>query len=305
MTRVAICGGPDLLAAAQVLGLIEAPDPEIVLVDVRSEDALARAAALAVSIPRVIVADAPRAALLRAAGTAYVATTAQAEALGPLVAAALPRQLRDATRRVVVTGARGGVGRTLLATNVARRLARKCPLWVVDATGTGAAAWWLRSETRPWPELEPLADELSIEHLRIVAAGPGPSIRVLGAGGPMPSARLLAACLRELAHELVVVDGCLLADDRIRTLCDGPGTDRRTLVMTYPDPVSLAALEPHDIGTAWLIASQGPLPGSTAFRTLPRDDAAVGAALSGRGPVGGRLGRVYDELAEILAIDAT
>lgn len=305
MTRVAICGGPELVAVAEVLGLVEAAEPEIVLVDVRSESAVARATSFPAATPRVIVADGPRAALLRAAGTPYVATVATPEALGPLVVAALPRRTRDVTRSLVVTGARGGVGRTLLATNLARRLSGRFPLWLVDATGTGAAAWWLRGEARPWSELEPLTGELSIEHLRIVAGEPHPGIRLVGGAGPAPSVRLLDACLRELARELVVVDAGLLADERTRALCDGPDIARRTLVMTYSDPVSLAALEPHDLRMAWLIAAQGRLPERTAFRTLPRDDDAVGAALAGSGAISGKLGRAYDELAELITIDAT
>lgn len=305
MTRVAVCGGPELVEAVEALGLVEATDPELVIVDIRSAAAVARAAGLPLSTPRVIVADGPSAALLRAAGMPHVATSVAPEVLGPLVAAALPRRAREATHRIVVTAARGGVGRTLLVANLARRVARRCPLWVVDATGTGTAAWWLRAEARPWAELEPLVGELSLEHLRIVAADAHPGIRALGGGGPAPSAPLLAACLRELAHELVIVDAGLLADERTRALRDGEDPARRTLVLTYADPASVAALEPHDLGTAWLIASQGRLAGREAFRTLPRDDDAVGAALAGRGSVGGKLGRAYDELAELLAIDAT
>jgi hypothetical protein len=42
-----------------------------------------------------------------------------------------------------------------------------------------------------------------------------------------------------------------------------------------------------------------------AFRALPRDEAAVSAALSGRRAVGGALGRAYDELADLMALDAS
>lgn len=305
MTRVAVCGGPDLVAVAAALGLVEAPEPEVVLVDIRSADAVARAGTFAATTPRVIVADGQNAAMLRAAGALHVATVTSPETLGPLVTAALPQRTRDATRSVVITGARGGVGRTLLATNLARRVAPRRPLWLVDATGTGSAAWWLRGEARPWPELEPLTNELSIEHLRIVAAEPVAGIRLLGGAGAAPSGPLLNACLRELAEELVIVDAGLLADERTRSLNAIALEARRTLVLTYADPVSLAALEVHDLSAAWLIASQGRLAQRDAFRTLPRDDGAVGAALAGRGAIGGKLGRAYDDLAEIIAIDAT
>lgn len=305
MTRVAVCGGPDLAATAEVLGLVHSARPELVLVDVRSVDAVACASAFPAATPRVIVADGPRAQLLRAAGMPHVATATTPEVLGPLVALALPSRLRSATRSIVVTGARGGVGRTLLATNLARRVASQHPLWLVDATGTGAATWWLRGEARPWPELEPITTELSIEHLRVVAAEPVRGVRILGAAGPVPSGQLLAACLRELGEELVIVDAGLLSDERTQALREGSDGARRTLVLSYADPVSMAALEAHDLDTAWVIAAQGPLGGRPAFRTLPRDDGAVAAALSGRTPIGGRLGRAYDELAEIVAVDAT
>lgn len=303
MTRAAICGGPDLVRAAEALGLVDAPEPELVLVDVRSQQGVTRAASLPPSIPRVAVATGVAADVLRASGAPHVATAATAEILGPHVAAALPPRARGVTRTVVVTAARGGVGRTLLATNAARRLARSGPLWLLDATGTGAAAWWLRADARPWSELEPMTQELSLEHLRIVAVAPAPGLLVLGGGGVAPSTQLLGACLRELQHELVIVDATLLADERARALGDGPGQARRTLVLTYPDAASLAALQPYDLDAAWLVASQGRV--AAAFRSLPRDDDAVAAALSSRGPVGGKLGRAYDELAEIISIDAT
>ena len=108
MTRVAVCGGPELVATAAMLGLVEAAEPEVVLVDVRSADAVACAAGFPVTTPRVVVADRPSATLLRAAGTPYVATAATPEALGPLVSAALPPRTRNATRSIVITGARGG-----------------------------------------------------------------------------------------------------------------------------------------------------------------------------------------------------
>jgi len=304
MTRAAICGGADLVAAAGVLGLVEGADPELVLVDLRSDEAVTRAATIAASTPRVLVATGAIAHLLRAAGAPHVAPSAAPEVLGPQVAQALPRRARDTTRTVIVTAARGGTGRTLLATNLARRLARSVTCWLVDATGTGAAAWWLRVDARPWSDLEPMTPELTTEHLRIVAVAPVPGVRVIGGAGSAPSAPLLAACLRELQHELVVVDAALLADECTRALAAADPT-RRTIVLTYPDAASLAALAPHDLGAAWLIAAQGRLADRTAFRSLPRDDDAVAAALSARGPVGGRLGRAYDELAELIAIDAT
>ena len=287
------------------LGLVEGTEPELVLLDARSEEAVTRAAAYSAEIPRVIVAAGAAAGLLRAAGSRHLAPAATADVLGPHIAAAIPRPARELTRRVVITAARGGVGRTLLATNLARRLARTAPVWLLDATGTGAAAWWLRADARSWSELEPMTDELTIEHLRIVAVDPLPGLAVLGGPGPAPSVPLLAACLRELARELVLVDAPLLADERTRELRAGSDLARRTLVLTYPDGASLAALETHELAATWLIGSQGRPPGIDAMRWLPRDDAAVAAALPARGGIGGKLGRAYDELAELLAIDAS
>ena len=51
-----------------------------------------------------------------------------------------------------------------------------------------------------------------------------------------------------------------------------------------------------------MIAAQGPIEG--AFRELPRDERAVSDATRGPEDVGGALGRAYDELAELLAIDS-
>lgn len=304
MTRVAVCGGAELAAAAETLGLVQAADPDLVLLDARSEEALTRAGAYAAEIPRVIVAAGAVAGLLRAAGSRHVAPAAAADVIGPHVAAAIPRATRQLTRRVVITAARGGVGRTLLATSLAQRLARTGPLWLLDATGTGAAAWWLQADARSWSELEPMTHELTIEHLRIVAVNPLPGLAVVGGPGPAPSVPLLEACLRELGRELVLIDAPLLADERTRELRTGSDLARRTLVLTYPDSASLAALDAHDLAGAWLIGSQGRPPGIDALRSLPRDDAAVAAALPARGRIGGKLGRAYDELAEILAIDA-
>ena len=83
----------------------------------------------------------------------------------------------------------------------------------------------------------------------------------------------------------------------------------RIVVMSYDDPISLAALASADIPEdAWLVASQSTatsLSGREVFRTLPRAEAAIAAAASRPGAVGGALGRAYDELAEIVAIDST
>lgn len=308
MTSAAICGGPELIAAASVIGVVEAEPAQLVLVDLRSAEGVARAATLPPELPRVVVVDAEGDLLLRAAGARHMTFAATPESLGPLVVSALPPTTRDAAHPVVVTAARGGVGRTLLATNLARRVSRRCPLWLLDATGTGAAAWWLRAEVRPWTELEPLAGELSVDHLRIVAAEPSPGLRVLGGGGAAPTVELLTACLASLAvsGDLAIVDAPLLADERMRAIGDRYGPDARTLVLSYSDQASLAALQVYDVSHAWLIASQARAVGERAvFRALPRDEASVAAAHGSRSAVSGPLGRAYDELAELVAIDAS
>lgn len=308
MIRAAVCGGPELAEAATVLGLREEEPPQVVLLDARSESAIARAARLPPEIPRVVVADGASAALLRSAGISHVVGGASPDLIGPALERALPRTRRNITRQIVITAARGGVGRTLLATELGRRLAERIPVWLIDATGTGAAAWWLRTEVRGWRELEPIVDELTAEHLRIVAAQPTPQLRVIGGPGVAPSPALLARCLEtlRLADAVVIVDAPLLSDECWRAAVPAEDARVRTLIVSYGDPASLAALASQELGEAWLIASQClSLDGHAVFRALPRDEAAVVTAASARGPIGGRLGRAYAEFAELLMVDIT
>jgi len=308
--RAAICGGDDLRAAAAVLGLepCDAGRPDVVLVDLRDASACA-AAALDSAIPRVAVAGESERALAAALGydASSIASTCEAAALGPLVVAALPRTVRPATRVVVVTGARGGVGRTLLVANLARRLASRLSLAAVDATGTGALGWWLQCAPRTWAELEGLTNELTAEHLAVVAAE-SVGVRVIG-GAPVAPTRALAESTVRAAGslaELVLVDAPVLADERGLALASRA---ERVLVLSYDDPLSLATLDAVDLpNAAWLVASQSRtarVGERAAFRALPRDETAVGAALSGRRGAGGALGRAYDELAELIALDAS
>jgi len=75
-------------------------------------------------------------------------------------------------------------------------------------------------------------------------------------------------------------------------------------VLSYADAASTAALATAELpSSAWLIGSQAPISG--AFRVLPRDERSIGDALERRGRASGPLGRAYDELAELLAIDAS
>ena len=79
--------------------------------------------------------------------------------------------------------------------------------------------------------------------------------------------------------------------------------------MSYDDPISIAALASADVPEkAWLIASQSTatsLIGRDVFRALPRAEGTISAATSRPAALGGPLGKAYDELAEIIAIDAT
>ena len=309
--RAAICGGDDLRAAAAMLGLdpCDAGRPDLVLVDLRDSAACAVAAAIESGIPRVVVAGESERALAAALGydASSIAASCEPAALGPLVVAALPRTPRRATRLVVVTGARGGVGRSLLVANLARRLASRLTVAAVDGTGTGALGWWLECAPRTWAELEGLTDELTAEHLAVVATESA-GLRVIGGAPVAPTRALAESTVRAAASlaELVLVDAPVTADDRGRALAS---LADRVLLLSYDDPLSLVTLDASEIPSgAWLIASQARIPrigDHAAFRALPRDEAAVGSALSGRRAVGGALGRAYDELADLIALDAS
>jgi hypothetical protein len=309
--RVAICGGDDLRHAAAALGLetSDAGRPDLVLVDLRDPSACVAAAAIERAIPRVVVAGDTERALAAALGydAASIAATCEPAALGPLVVAALPRTPRRATRIVAITGTRGGVGRTLLVANLARRLVSRLGVAAIDSTGTGALGWWLRCAPRSWTELEGLTDELTADHLAVVATE-SVGLRVIGGAPVAPTRALAESTVRAAASlvELVFVDAPLFADERGRALAS---LADRVIVLSYDDPLSVATLEASEISSdVWLMASQSRTPkiGERAtFRALPRDEAAVGGAFSGRSAVGGALGRAYDELAELIALDAS
>lgn len=304
MTRAAICGGAELEAACDVLGLEPSAKPRVVLVDLREPGAAARAARYPTEIPRIAIATAAQAELIAALGAgAPVAPTADPAIIGPLLARTIPSEPRDRTRIITVTAARGGTGRTLCAANLARRLCAAVSVIAVDATGTGALGWWLGAEARPWSDLEVLAGELRGEHLELVATALGPRLSLLGGPPAAPSGDTLTATIgaaREIA-DVVLIDAPLLADERARL-----ATTRsdRVLVLAYADGASAAALSAAELPAgAWILGSQGALDG--AFRVLPRDEAAVAAALARHDPIGASLGRAYDDLAELLAIDAS
>lgn len=305
MTRVAIFGGDDLRAACEILGLEESSSPRIVLVDLKCAGAAQQAAALAPDLPRILIATPEQAACVGALGASGTGVVASADpaAIGPLIAQLLPRPVRDRTRVVTVTAARGGVGRTLCAANLVRRLAETCTVLALDVTGTGALGWWLGVETRPWSELEVVSEELRAEHVELVATSVAPRLTLVGGAPAAPSLEVLTATIgaaRSLA-DIVVIDAPLLADARGQVCVS---RSDRVLVLSYADPASRAVLAAADVPeSAWLVGSQAAIDG--AFRVLPRDESAVGETLDRPGPVSGALGRAYDELADLLAIDAS
>lgn len=309
MTRVAVFGSDALVSAVVALGFEASYEGVAAVIDADEPDAVTRASTLASSIPRIVVASPEKHPLLRALGTdpSHIVTATTPAVLGPAIMAVLPSRARAATRVVAATGTRGGVGRTLLVTNLGRRLARSCRLAIIDATGSGTAAWWLRADAAPWSDLEPLATELSADHLTIVAREAAPGLCLVGGGWVEPSASILIATIRAalVAFDLVLVDAPPVFSDMyasIRPLMD------RAVVLTYDDPICVAGLlAPSITQQDWIVASQFTsrhVGGRDVFHGLPRDERAVGAAFASRSAVGGRLGHAYDELAEILAIDA-
>jgi hypothetical protein len=306
MTRVLACGAT-FAAAIETLGLEPVEDrPELVLVDVDDDDAIARAADVPAVVPRIAVCGPERDVILRAVGaTVAVALSSHPAAIGPLIARIAPARVRPATRVVVVTGTAGGIGRTLLVTNLAARIGRNASVLVLDATGTGAAAWWLGLAPGSWSDLEGLVDELTAEHIAVVAAE-RERVRLIGGHGVMPSAALLAATARacEGASDLVLVDAPTLVDERTRAVSD---VADRVLVLAPEDGPHAAALEALAPGErTWIVASRSRasrLGAHATLRALPDDAASVRAATRGPSAAGGVLGRAYDDLAELLALD--
>ncbi len=310
--RVALCGGPELASAADVLGLtrVEPARADIALVDLRAAEAIPLASALAAGIPRVVVVSDEQRGLAEALGvpTRSIAPSCEPAVLGPLIAATLPPARRHATRSLLITSVRGGVGRSLLTANLARRLASRRSTVGLDLTGTGALSWWLGATAAGWEDLEGLSAELSAEHLAVVATEVAAGLRIIGGPPRAPSVALGPSVLRaalELA-EVVLLDAPVLAEERTRSLVERVD---RVLVLSYDDPVSAASLAAAELPDgAWLVASQctgTTLGGREVFRALPRAESAVAAAASRPGGVGGPLGKAYDELAELIAIDTT
>lgn len=308
MTRALILGD-SLRAAAAALALEPVADvPDLVLLDLSDPGAVAAAALADPMAPRLVLANGDEVALMRALGRGGFEVLASADpaAVGPHVARLAPQRRRHATRLILVSGVAGGCGRTILAVNLADRLATRGSVALIDLTGSGSAAWWLRVGAAPWNEIEGVTLELTPEHLAVVASERG-AIRVVGGTGSMPSAELaLAATRAALALvDVVVVDAPPLHDERTRSI--GTIADR-VMILAADDPASRAQLAAINKGGHWVLASRSQrdeIAGHSVVRSFPDDAAAVRAAADGDGTVGGRLGRAYDDLAELLAIDAT
>ena len=305
MIRVAICGGDELRSTCAELGLQQSSAPQVVLADLRHPGATEQAGSYPPAVPRILIGPAEQTACFAALGGTADRFTASADArsIGPLIVELIPDPVGERTRVVTLTAARGGVGRTLCAANLARRLTDAGSVIALDATGTGGLGWWLGVEARPWSELEVLAAELRVEQVELVATAVAPRLTLLGGAPTAPSLEALTATIgvaRTLA-DLVLVDAPLLADPRAQAAV---ARSDRVLVLSYADPASSAVLASAELPpSAWLIGSQAPVIGE--FRLLPRDERSIGDALERRGTVSGLLGRAYDELAELLAIDAS
>ena len=306
MIRVLACGAT-FAAAVETLGLDPVDDrPDLVLVDVDDDVAIARAADVPPDIPRIAVVGPERDVILRAVGsTVPVALSSHPAAIGPLLARIAPAAARSATRVVLVTGVAGGIGRTLLVANLAARIGMRASVLVLDATGSGGAAWWLGIAPGSWSDLEGLVDELTAEHIAVVASE-RERVRLIGATGAMPSAALLAATARACdgSAELVLIDAPTVVDERTRRL--GEIADRVLLLAPGNGPhAALLDAAPADERT-WVIASRSRaarIGAHPVMRSLPDDPASVRAASRGPAVAGGALGRAYDDLAELLTLD--
>lgn len=310
MRRIAICGADGLLDVATALGLeANGTHPDVVLVDADDDEAIGHSLLMPSGAPRVFVAEGPRAALLRAAGALHVlAPPLTSTALGPVIHA-LERNVGRRLATVVCCAASGATGRTSLVANLAIRIGRRTSVVALDATGTAGLAWRLGAAVASWSEIEAVGQDLSEAHLRLAAAE-REGVLVVGGHG-RPEHELLARVL-ELARGLgvVLVDAPAASDDHLFERAD------RVLVCANPDPASAAAtvtlLARLGARDTQLLVSQAEerdaaalsrLFGRAPTYLLPRDEHACRASIASRSPIGGRLGRAYDAIAEILAAE--
>jgi hypothetical protein len=133
-------------------------------------------------------------------------------------------------------------------------------------------------------------------------------MRVVGGTSIAPTPQLLVSTIRAATGlaDLVLLDAPLRNDPLARA---ATALADRVFVLAYDDPWSKLMLDADPPGDdEWIVASQmktAAIHGRRAFRALPRDEPAVASAVASRGAAKGALGKAYDELAELLVIDAT
>jgi hypothetical protein len=306
--RALALGSEELRSCLEPLGLVlDLTDPEVVLVDADDADAVAIAAGANGSIPRIFVASSARADLLRAAGAAYVvARPFSPSTIGPALLA-IERATARPPRTFLFLSASGATGRTSLVANIGLRLARRTPVVIIDATGTGALGWRLGLPVAPWSDLTAVGDELSEAQLRL-AAGEREGALVVGGSGAFTEEQLARVIAVGRGLGVVLVDG------PAHWLLGASLVERadRILVSANPDPASVALTAALCAGAlargAQLVVSQAREADVADLRAafghapaflLPRDERACAEALRRRGPTGGALGRAYDAIAEI------
>lgn len=144
---------------------------------------------------------------------------------------------------IVVIGAKGGVGTSLVAVNLSRHLVERAPVLLVDLVPmVGCCDLLLNvSVERSWSELLPVSDELSDRHLELSVVQDRSGLSLLAApenrDGNTDGARAL---LEELATRWawLVLDGgsgCAPLLDPAFSVAD------LALLVTTPDPPALRA----------------------------------------------------------------
>lgn len=141
-----------------------------------------------------------------------------------------------------VLGAKGGVGTSLLTTNLARAMARRASVILVDLHTTGACDDLLLDLPieRGWQHLLMVAHELSNEHLQRVLRQDTGGLMLLGSSGGLDD-RLLGRLPPLLAALNGLTEWCLVdttaIDRRLRQAACAAA--QRVLLVTTPDPPAL------------------------------------------------------------------
>lgn len=140
-------------------------------------------------------------------------------------------------------GAKGGVGTSLLASNLALRLAAKESCLLVDlAPIAGGADLLLGSEpTKTWADLLPVAEELEDRHLELATTQVESGLSLLAAPAEAVNdhPKVLLEALNSRFDWLIIDSGCAWTQ---WSLSSCTGSDHICLVTTL-DPISLRAAE--------------------------------------------------------------